>query len=161
LARWIHLAAASTKTNEGRDIPISARLRAILEMCKTGPHGKDHDEDAYVFGNEVGEPIGRVYKAWTLTCQRAGIDNLNFHDLRREFASRIQDSGAELHYVKDLLGHANITTTSRYLRSTPKRLTRAVERLESVIRTPFAHAQQTDRAAHDGSHTKQASNDAV
>jgi hypothetical protein len=36
-------------------------------------------------------------------------------------ASRLLDSSADLHDVRDCLGHANITTTSRYVRSTPVR----------------------------------------
>jgi len=34
--------------------------------------------------------------------------------------------------VRDFLGHANITTTSRYLRSTPVRLAQALERMEAA-----------------------------
>ena len=38
---------------------------------------------------------------------------------------------AALHDVQDFLGHANITTTSRYLRSTPVRRAQALERMEA------------------------------
>jgi hypothetical protein len=47
-------------------------------------------------------------------------------DRRREFACRLLESRAELHDVRDFLGHANITTTSRYLKSTTRRLERAL-----------------------------------
>ena len=60
----------------------------------------------------------------------AGIEDLHFHDLRREFACRLLESRAELHDVRDFIGHANITTTSRYLRSTTLRLERALALLE-------------------------------
>ena len=59
---------------------------------------------------------------WAATCRRAGITDLHFHDLRREFASCLLKAGAAQHDVRDWLGHANITTTSRYLKSTPVRL---------------------------------------
>jgi site-specific recombinase XerD len=36
-------------------------------------------------------------------------------------ACRLLDSSADLHDVRDVLGHAHITTTSRYVRSTPVR----------------------------------------
>ena len=45
------------------------------------------------------------------------------------------ESGADLHDVRDFLGHANITTTSRYLRSTPLRLERALSKMESGSQT--------------------------
>ena len=36
-------------------------------------------------------------------------------------ACRLLESSADLHDVRDCLGHANMTTTSRYVRSTPVR----------------------------------------
>ena len=126
----LRLDAENTKTAEARSVPITNRLRQVLDARRTGPDGRAHGPNAYVFGNEVGEPIGTVRTAWLATCRRAGVEGLNFHDLRREFASRLLESGAAEHDVRDWLGHANITTTSRYLRSTPVRLQQAKERLE-------------------------------
>ena len=59
-------------------------------------------------------------------------------DLRREFACRLLESSADLH---DVLGHANITTTSRYLRSRPGRLAKALERLEDAKFAQRSHKQ--------------------
>ncbi len=148
-ATWIALPAAKTKTNQARMIPIGPRLRAELAMRQHGPDGADLPPSAYVFGNEVGEQVGTSHTAWMATCRRAGITGLRFHDLRREFACRLLESGAESHDVRDFLGHANITTTSRYLASTPVRLARALARMEGAIRTPMAHAADSteDRAA--------------
>ncbi len=41
------------------------------------------------------------------------------------------EASANLHDVRDFLGHANITTTSRYLKSAPVRLAQALERMEA------------------------------
>ena len=98
-----------------------------------------------MFGDECGEQVASSKTAWNATCRRAQIVGLRFHDLRREFACRLLESGAEQHDVRDFLGHANITTTSRYLASTPVRLEQALARMEAdAIRTPFA---QTDDSA--------------
>jgi integrase len=138
-ARWIVLPADKTKTNEARVIPVGPRLRAELAMRQHAPDGSEDPGTAFVFGNECGEPIESIKMAWNGTCVRAGITGLRFHDLRREFACRLLESGAEQHDVRDFLGHANITTTSRYLASTPVRLARALARMESApIRTTFA-----------------------
>ncbi len=75
----------------------------------------------------------------TGTCLRAGSVGLRFHDLRREFACRLLESSADLHDVRDSLGHANISTTSRYLRSRPGRLVRALERLEDANVAQSSH----------------------
>ena len=40
--------------------------------------------------------------------------NLHWHDLRHEYASRLVERGVPLAQVRDLLGHASITTTERY-----------------------------------------------
>ena len=50
-------------------------------------------------------------------------------------ACRLLDSSLNLHDVRDFLGHANITTTSRYVRSTPVRLAQALERMEAATET--------------------------
>ncbi|HYN06929.1 MAG TPA: site-specific integrase [Vicinamibacterales bacterium] len=167
-ARWIELPASKTKTNTARVLPIGPRLRAELAMRRQGPDGEPHATSAYVFGDEAGGQIKSIKRAWEMTVLRAHghtpawvkgkpgqlasesrsalrTINLHFHDLRRQFACTLLESSADLHDVRDFLGHANITTTSRYLASSPVRLARALERLEgqtdenpSPIRTPFA-----------------------
>ena len=95
---------------------MSQRLRAVLEMRRHASDGSLHGPERFVFGNEVGDSIKSVRTAWEGTCRRAGIENLHFHDLRREFGSRLRETpGMSDHEVRDWLGHANITTTSRYL----------------------------------------------
>jgi integrase len=140
-ARWMVLTAGKTKTAETRVIPVSTNLQAVLEMRRQAPDGKEHGPDAYVFGTEAGEPVTSIRTAWELTCRRAQIKGLHFHDLRREFASRLLESRADLHDVQMFLGHAAITTTSRYLQSTPVRLERALARLEESS----APAQQPEK----------------
>lgn len=54
------------------------------------------------------------------------------HDLRREFGSRLLESGADLHEVRDALGHSSVTMTNAYLASTPVRLSRAFDDYERV-----------------------------
>ena len=135
-AQLIVLPASKTKTHDLRVIPVSSDLRAVLEMRRTDPKGEALPPEAFVFGNPVGERIGSVKTAWRNTCRRAGITDLHFHDLRREFACRLLESSADLHDVRDFLGHANITTTSRYLRSSPVRLAQALERMEASAGEP-------------------------
>ena len=122
-------------------------LRAVLEMCRTDPTGHPLPPDAYVFGTAVGEQLKGIRTAWANTCRRAGIEDLHFHDLRREFACRLLESSASVHDVRDFLGHANITTTSRYLRSTPVRLARALERMEAAAEPVADAGDQTDLEA--------------
>ena len=153
-ARRIVLPASKTKTAESRVIPISSNLRAVLDIRRHAPDGSEHAPTAYVFGNEIGEQVTSIRTAWELTCERAKITGLHFHDLRREFASRLLESRADLHDVQMFLGHAAITTTSRYLQSTPVRLDAAMERLEasgSFASAADATSQAPAKEAEDGS----------
>jgi integrase len=128
--RALLLRAGKTKTGTMRIVPVGQRLAAVLEMLRTDPAGNDLPAEAFVFGDEIGANIASVKTAWRSACASADIEDLHFHDLRREFACRLLESRAELHDVRDFLGHSNITTTSRYLRSTTLRLERALSLLE-------------------------------
>lgn len=124
------LPADVTKTAEDRDVPMTQRLRGVLEMRRHAPNGAEHPPGAHVFGNEVGERIAGVRERWERTCRAANITGLAFHDLRREAASRLRESGAPDHVVAAWLGHANISTTSRYLRTSRAGLQRYLVRFE-------------------------------
>jgi integrase len=95
----------------------------------------------YVFGSETGERRKDFHCAWVAACEAAKVPKddagrftLHFHDLRREFASRLLESGATLAEVQAALGHANITMTSRYLGTSDAGLQKAFERLEAYGR---------------------------
>jgi integrase len=99
-------------------------------------------------GAIVVRSIQQVKRRHPSACARAGIAHLNFHDLRREFASRLLESGASEHDVRDFLGHANITTTSRSLQSSGRRLKRALAQMElSESRTHAGQKLATPPAA--------------
>ena len=143
-ANVILLLADVTKPHQARDVPMSRRLRAVLDMRRHAPDGTRHGPDQCVFGNGVEEPVKSVRTAWENTCRRANIEDLHFHDLRREFDSLLRETpGMSDHEVRDWLGHGNITTTSRYLSTTRVGLQQALHRFEEArnIRTKFA---QTD-----------------
>jgi integrase len=130
--KFLVLPAGKTKTNTTRQVPVGARLAAVLEMRRHAPDGTRLGTNTYVFGNEIGERIGSVKKAWQTAVLRAHgctpvwvknkrnqlapeslaayrAINLHFHDLRREFGSRVLESGSSLIEARDLLGHANIS----------------------------------------------------
>jgi integrase len=131
------LVAEKTKTSETRVVPVGGRLRAVLDMRRLDAAGKPHRPDAYVFGHvETGERVTTIKTAWGGTCRRGGIVDLHFHDLRREFCCRLMETGASLHDVKEFAGHANVTTTSRYLKSSPLRLAKVLDAMETSLGAP-------------------------
>jgi integrase len=133
----LYLPARKTKARRDRFLPISERLKAVLEMRRTDPAGRDLPADAYVFGTPTGERIASIKTAWRLTCGRARISGLHFHDLRREAACRWLETGRfYLHDVQRFLDHADIATTSRYLQASRLSLHNAMRQVEADRRAP-------------------------
>lgn len=145
----------TTKSRRTRTVPIStARLRAVLEWLRLDADGSQKPDEALVFSDEAGKPIGRFRTAWVTAVLKAhGVKtewksynwtalsaecaeqfrriNLHWHDLRHEYASRLVEKGVPLAQVRDLLGHASITTTERYDNQKLENLQAAAARLES------------------------------
>jgi hypothetical protein len=68
---------------------------------------------------------------------RTGISGcpIGLCDVGGLIACRLLESSADLHDVRDCLGHVNIATTSRLVRSTPVRLAQALERMGASAET--------------------------
>jgi integrase len=89
----IALAAAKTKTRRGRTIPISATLRAVLAMRRTGPDGEEHRPSAYVFGDEVGARVKTINRTWRATVLRA-------HGYTPQYVLKTVGEGGEARQVR-------------------------------------------------------------
>ena len=59
-----------------------------------------------------------VKKSFYAACREAGITNFTFHDLRHTFGTRLADAGVDVVKIKELMGHASIVTTMRYIHAT-------------------------------------------
>jgi integrase/recombinase XerD len=55
---------------------------------------------------------------------------LHFHCLRHSFATRALDKGVPIHHLQLLLGHENLSTTSRYTKANPTDAIRSIVDLE-------------------------------
>ena len=61
-------------------------------------------------------PYNNVDNSFNTARDNAGVDrDITLHSLRHHFCSKALESGMSLHCVKDLAGHASITTTEIYL----------------------------------------------
>ena len=67
----IILRAENTKDRENRILPISSRFRKVLEMRRDSPTGVPFPSSAYVFGDEIGQRVGSVRRAWQTAVLRA------------------------------------------------------------------------------------------
>jgi len=114
-----------SKTGAGRAVPMNSTVMSLLYDLKS-----QNGYSEYVFTNpETGKPFVDIKNAFLGACERAGIEDLHFHDLRHTFGSRLVRNGANINLVKELMGHASIVTTQRYLHSQVNEKKQAVEAL--------------------------------
>jgi integrase len=73
----------------------AAEFVILAGKAKDGPDGNELAPDAHVFGNEVGDEMGRraLCKPWLATSKRAKVENPHLHDLRGEAGSQLLEAG--------------------------------------------------------------------
>jgi len=114
------------KSNRVRFIPLTDTLaRLLLERRK---------KSGLVFGREDGSPLSdsMLKKMIWKVCDDAGMGRLGWHRLRHTFASRLVSRGVHLRAVQQLLGHASIVMTERYVHLAHTVLTDAIRVLENA-----------------------------
>jgi len=131
-----------SKSGKGRILPINSCLFNVLSELRL-----QNGKNVYVFTNpETGKPYVDIKKAFNGACRRAGIKDLRFHDLRHPFASRLVKRGVDLIIVKELMGHASVKTTERYLHSQAKEKRLAVETLTGQTQKFGLEWQKSDKS---------------
>jgi integrase len=113
------------KSNKIRHIPLSeGALDTLLALKAKSGLAEPND---YIFANPItGKPFSSFFYSWDAARQRAGMPELRVHDLRHSFASFLVNAGRSLYEVQELLGHADVKTTSRYAHLSRERLSAAV-----------------------------------
>jgi len=91
-------------------------LRAWIDHLAWMRHRKGITPSSteYVFAHLDGSPIRNFPKTWREACSLAGLDDFHFHDLRHTYCSNLRLMGADLHDVKEMVGHSDIAMTDRY-----------------------------------------------
>lgn len=99
-----------SKTGERLLIQWTPALRAALKACERG------DRIGHVLKTQSGKgyQYAGIRSAWVRACERAGVQDLNIHDLRgRAGVDKTQAEGLES--AKALLGHRSIKMTEHYV----------------------------------------------
>lgn len=112
------------KSNKERRIPLTNELYETLMERK--------QSSGFIFTNEKGEPFNdkRLNEELSKICRSAGVKEITCHALRHTYASHLTMRGAPLKAIQELMGHANIQTTMRYVHLSPSSLREAVSLLE-------------------------------
>jgi integrase len=121
--------AANAKSKKRRVVPLNAGALAILDELLPG------NSSEWVFLNSKnGERLQSVDKVWQRVRLTANLPpDIVIHSLRHQGASMALASGADLATVRDLLGHADISTTEKYLHASGKSLRQGTEGIEGYL----------------------------
>jgi integrase len=94
-----------TKNGTARRVPLSTQAMAVLQEA-----GQVRRLGGLVF------PVNpqSLAHAWQAACQRTGIDDLHFHDLRHEAVSRLFERGLSMMEVASISGHKSLSMLQRY-----------------------------------------------
>jgi integrase len=116
------------KSGDERAVPLAEPLRAVLAEAVKGKKPADR---------LVADPEGntpsrqRVYKAFIALQNRLGIaPTWSFHSLRHGFGTHAARQGASIEAIREMMGHADLASTARYLHASGSDKRRAIELLE-------------------------------
>src|ERR1700704_824135 len=102
-----------------RTVPIPEWVKAALDQwtraagVTEGRIFRAVARTGKVWGKGVSQNV--VWYVVKSCCERAGLEHIAPHDLRRTCAKLCHTSGGELEKIQFLLGHASVQTTERYL----------------------------------------------
>ena len=80
-----------------------------------------------------------VSRRFRWLCQKSGVADLKFHDLRHAFAARLLTRGVPIYKVSKILGHSSVVVTEQhYGHLSLADLKGAISCIEGVVSVPFA-----------------------
>jgi integrase len=130
-----------TKSGKPRGVPLSSRVEEMLRRLKAEC---PKDQNRVFLYRPIGRgglgdgetkrgaavPFYNPFGTWDTARKRVGLDDVNLHDLRHTFASRLIMRGVPLLTVSKLLGHHSIQMTMRYAHLAPDAFDAAIDLLE-------------------------------
>lgn len=109
----------TTKSGLVRRVPMADQAAAALDRLSRRDHFTGPGD--LVFGSAIGRSLdgSALRRRYKKARDISGLRPLRWHDLRHTFGSLLVAGGVDLVTVKDAMGHAQLTTTSRYLHARP------------------------------------------
>jgi integrase len=116
-----------TKNGEPQTVHLGAEAVEILKA-------RQNNGSVWVFpGTGVTGHLIEPKRAWARLLERAGIDNLRIHDLRRTLGSWQAKTGASMVIIGKSLNHKSSSTTAIYARLDLDPVRESVDRATSAI----------------------------
>lgn len=123
----------STKTSEGRIIPLIKNAEDILNSIKS--KYQEINSDGFIINNsDKMVHVDTISDSYTNIAKTAGIENpLGIHTLRHTFASLLIKKGVDIKIVSDILGHKDVAFTyNTYVHILEEQKTQAMELLNDI-----------------------------
>ncbi|WP_277756149.1 tyrosine-type recombinase/integrase [Rosenbergiella epipactidis] len=113
-----------TKNGKTHLVPVCDKAFVLLTEIRQYLGDK-----GWVFPNTASTaPVSEPRRLQKALCTKAGISAYTIHELRHTFATRLVETGADIHTVKELLGHSSIKVTEIYLHASPARFFDVINR---------------------------------
>jgi integrase/recombinase XerD len=129
------MAALTGKGRKTRHVPLMTNTTAIL-TAYLAEHRLDtpgHDDHS-VFFNQHRTKLSRGGIAWIISKYQAQTANpqladadISPHTLRHSKAMHLYEAGVPLPYIRDILGHVDLSTTEIYARASTEAKRKALE----------------------------------
>lgn len=134
-----------TKNGKPQIVPLEEPELALLRRRKESTNGKP-----WVFPGRKDTKTGHLenpYEGWYRILERAEIEGLRLHDLRRSLGSWMVDTGASLPVIGQTLHHQSLQTTQVYARLSQDPVRQAKSKaiqaiLASAKKEPDAEAEE-------------------
>jgi integrase len=108
---FIRLGHESTKTNEGRDVPLNLEL---IEMFKVMRMRNGVPMPQVRVFSYAGRSLGSIKKAFATAVRKAGIEDFTFHDLRHTAINNWRLQGNDYFRIMAASGHKTMHVFKRY-----------------------------------------------
>jgi integrase len=115
-ARLIRLTMKQTKNKTARSAPIYGDMERWLRFQQQNcPEGC---EWVFYSGSQHkshrGRRISEEFQGWQEACERAGVPELIFHDLRRSAVRNMVNARVPLKTIMEIIGHKTMKMLERY-----------------------------------------------
>lgn len=118
------------KGQKDRIVPIHPRLRPVLKNYLAARRASRNHSRFFITGAKSEKPLdGKHVRTMCQKLSRASSCYFTPHMLRHTFATFMLEGGADLFFIKEVLGHSNISTTQLYLSCSKDALKREISNI--------------------------------
>jgi len=127
---FLHIPSGKTK-NAVRDVPLTTMAKEVLKRRLADAQGE------YIFPQRVGnghdwtEPMNELQPAHAGALEKSNVTpRFRIYDLRHTYGTRAIEGGTDPLTLMQLMGHADLKTTARYVHLSRRHLAEAQARIE-------------------------------